>query len=114
MKPVALPPGRAKLSTKPAPTGSATAANTTGTVRVASSNGPTLELPPARMTSGTSAANSAAFLRISAVLVVAQRTSMRRLRPTAQPRNRQRLLERRDTGLPNRIVGNGRHEHADA
>src|SRR5262245_32940015 len=31
MKPVALPPGRAKLSTKPAPTGSATSANTTGT-----------------------------------------------------------------------------------
>ena len=39
MKPVALPPGRARLSTKPAPTGSATIANTIGTVRVACSNG---------------------------------------------------------------------------
>ena len=37
VKPVALPPGRAKLSTKPAPTGSATSANTIGTVRVACS-----------------------------------------------------------------------------
>ena len=43
MKPVALPPGRARLSTKPAPTGSATTANTIGTVRVACSNGPTVE-----------------------------------------------------------------------
>ena len=33
-----LPPGRAKLSTKPAPTGSRTIANTIGTVRVACSN----------------------------------------------------------------------------
>ena len=40
VKPVALPPGRARLSTKPAPTGSATCTNTIGTVRVACSNGP--------------------------------------------------------------------------
>ena len=40
MKPVTLPPGRARLSTKPAPTGSATIVNTIGTVRVACSNGP--------------------------------------------------------------------------
>ena len=32
MKPVALPPGRARLSTKPAPTGSAATGNTIGTV----------------------------------------------------------------------------------
>ena len=42
MKPVALPPGRARLSTKPAPTGSPTTGNTIGTVRVACSNGPTV------------------------------------------------------------------------
>ena len=35
IKPVALPPGRARLSTKPAPTGSGTIANTIGTMRVA-------------------------------------------------------------------------------
>ena len=33
MNPVALPPGRAKLSTKPAPTGSPMFGNTIGTVR---------------------------------------------------------------------------------
>jgi hypothetical protein len=40
-RPVALPPGRAKLSTNPAPTGSGTTANTIGTVRVAWSTGAT-------------------------------------------------------------------------
>src|SRR5262249_46350774 len=34
VKPVALPPGRATLATKPSPTGSDTTANTTGIVRV--------------------------------------------------------------------------------
>ena len=51
MKPVLLPPGRAKLSTRPAPTGSAIIVNTIGTVRVACSNGHTGS-PLARMTSG--------------------------------------------------------------
>jgi hypothetical protein len=85
MKPVALPPGRAKLSTKPAPTGSLVMVNTIGTVRVACSNGPTLEVPPASMTSGASAANSAACLRISSALVEAQRVSMLTLRPMVHP-----------------------------
>src|SRR6516225_5964671 len=65
MKPVALRPGRARLSTKPPATGSAMIGNTIGTVRVACINGPTVEVPGARMTSGASAANSAACLRIS-------------------------------------------------
>ena len=85
MKPVALPPGRARLSTKPPATGSAMIGNTIGTVRVACSNGPTVEVPGARMTSGASAANSAACLRISAALAVAQRVSIRTLRPWIQP-----------------------------
>ena len=73
IKPVALPPGRARLSTKPAPTGSGTITNTIGTVRVACSNGPTTALPVARMTSGASATNSAAYLRMSSALPAAQR-----------------------------------------
>ena len=85
MKPVTLPPGRARLSTKPAPTGSPTTGNTIGTVRVACSNGPTVEAPWARMTSGASATNSAACLRMSAALAVAQRVSIRTLRPMVQP-----------------------------
>ena len=85
IKPVALPPGLARLSTKAAPTGSTTFTNTIGTVRVACSNGPKVELPRARMTSGASAVSSAACLRISVALVVAQRVSISTLRPTAQP-----------------------------
>ena len=71
--------------TKAAPTGLTTFTNTIGTVRVTCSNGPTVELPRARMTSGASAASSAACLRISAALLVAQRVSIRTLRLTAQP-----------------------------
>jgi hypothetical protein len=59
MKPVALPPGRARLLTKPAPTGSGTLVNTIGTLRVNCSSGPTVALPLARMTSGASATSSA-------------------------------------------------------
>ena len=61
------------------------AGNTIGTVRVACSNGPTVEAPEARMTSGASATNSAACLRISAALAAAQRVSIRTLRPMFQP-----------------------------
>src|SRR5262245_36603667 len=113
MKPVALPPGRAKLSTYPAPTGSLTTVNTIGTVRVDSNNGPTLEAPPARMTSGASAPSSAECLRISVMLGVAQRVSIRRFCPMPQP-NGQPLQERSEAGLPYRIVGECRQEHADA
>src|SRR5215216_6141205 len=44
-QPVALPPGRARLLTNPAPTGSGTIANTIATARVACSNGATAALP---------------------------------------------------------------------
>src|SRR5215510_1873942 len=54
VNPVALPPGRARLFTKPAPTGSGTYTNTMGTVRVACSKGPTVALPGPRITSGAS------------------------------------------------------------
>jgi hypothetical protein len=63
-----------------------TATNTIGTVRVACSNATTVTVPvAARMTSGASATNSAACLRMSSGLVVAQRVSIRTLRPSAQP-----------------------------
>ena len=114
MNPVALPPGRARLSTKPAPTGSTTTGNTIGTVRVACSNGPTVVAPGARMTSGASATNSAACLRISAASVVAQRVSMRTLRPMVQPNCCQPLQERPEAGLKFRIVRGCGQQHADA
>ena len=51
------------------------------TVRVARSNACKLVEPWATMTSGASAANSAACLPMSAALGVAQRVSIRTLRP---------------------------------
>jgi hypothetical protein len=85
VKPVAFPPGRARLSMKPAPTGSATIANTIGTVRVTCSSGPRVEAPGAKTTSGARAANSAACLRTASELSVAQRMSIRTLWPMLQP-----------------------------
>ena len=73
INPVALPPGRAKLSTKPAPTGSGTITNTIGIVRVVCSNGAAAALPVARITSGDSATSSAAYLRKSSGSPAGQR-----------------------------------------
>src|SRR5262249_12087263 len=67
LNPVALPPGRARLSTMPAPTGSTAAENTIGTVRVPCNNCATCAAPVVQTTPGESAPNSAAYLRRSAV-----------------------------------------------
>ena len=85
VKPVVLPPGRARLSTKPAPTGSTTVTNTIGGALVACSNDPVAALPVARMTSGASASNSAECRRASSVFLTPQRASIRTLRPSVQP-----------------------------
>src|SRR5262249_33638055 len=85
MKPVALPPGSARLSTYPAPTGSGTITNTTGMERVACSTGATPELPVATITSGARATNSAAYLRAMAGSPPDQRALMRTLPPSVQP-----------------------------
>ena len=81
---VALPPGRARFVTKPAATGSGVCVNTIGMVRVACNSGPTTGPPQARMTSGASAANSAAYFRMLAESPAVQRMSMRRLRPISR------------------------------
>src|SRR5262249_7649025 len=85
MKPVALPPGRDRLLTKPAPTGSATLTNTIGTVRVSCSSCPNDRVPEERMTSGAEATSSAAYLRTLAGSAMPQRDSICRLRPAVQP-----------------------------
>src|SRR2546430_11459699 len=56
----AEPPGRAMLSTKPAPIGSITAAKTIGTLPVAFCNAATVGLAEAKLTSAPSATSSAA------------------------------------------------------
>src|SRR5262249_13998133 len=73
MKPVALRPGRAKLSTNPAPTGSAMPTNTIGIVWVACSSGATPALESARMTSGASATISTAYFCTVALVPSPQR-----------------------------------------
>ena len=62
-KPVALPPGCAKVATNPEPTGSTTLTKTIGTVRDACSSGATAGVVTAKMAAGVSATNSAAYLR---------------------------------------------------
>ena len=84
-KPVMLPPGRARLATYPAPTGSVTLMNTIGTLRVASINGCTADVPLLRMTSGASATISAARRRNCASLPGPTLYSIWMLRPTVQP-----------------------------
>jgi hypothetical protein len=85
MKPVALPPGWARLSTMPAPTGSATAANTIGKVRLICCNAVTARVPLAKIVFGASATNSAAYFALRSALSSLQRVSIRTLRPTPQP-----------------------------
>src|SRR6516225_4859930 len=85
VKPVALPPGRAKLATKPLPTGSIVVTNTIGTVRLICSKSATIELAVPRTTSGFDATNSAAYLRNSSVLPAPQRVSTCTLPPSCQP-----------------------------
>ena len=64
-KPVALPPGRAKLATKPLPTGSATVAKTMGTLRVCCSSVAVVGVSFERIRSGCSAISSFAYRRTS-------------------------------------------------
>ena len=73
VNPVALPPGRAKLATKPALTGSITCTNTIGMVRVIRCKAATLLLVAARITSGASATNSAAYLAMASAPAPPQR-----------------------------------------
>ena len=63
-KPVALPPGRARLVTTPAPTGSSTPTKAIGTVRLACCSAATIGAVVAMTTSGASATSSAASLRM--------------------------------------------------
>ena len=66
------------------------------------------------MTSGASATNSAASLRMRSASPAPQRMSIRTLRPTVQPSFLQPLYKRRNAGLSFRIVCGQVHKHADA
>ena len=85
VKPVALPPGRDRVATTPAPTGSINCTKTMGTLRVACCRASTVVLVEAKMTSGESATSSAAYLRVRSALPAPQRISVSRLLPAVQP-----------------------------
>ena len=113
MKPVALPPGRARLSTKPAPTGSGTMMNTIGMVRVACSNGVTTgaaggqdDVRRERDQFGRIFANASASPPL-------QRVSIRTLRPSVQPNccNPCTNAAKRACAVRDRRAS--AHEHAD-
>jgi hypothetical protein len=85
-KPVTLPPGCAKLATKPLPTGSETVAKTMGMVRVCCRSAAVVGVTAERMTSGCSATSSFANRCLaSSSAGDAQRVSSRMLRPSNHP-----------------------------
>ena len=85
VKPVLLPPGCARLATRPLPTGSIVNTNTIGMVRLACCKSPTIELAVPTSTSGPKATNSAAYRRKRSVSPAPQRVSICTLRPASQP-----------------------------
>src|SRR5215831_19309788 len=113
-KPVALPPGRARLSTKPAPTGSATAVNTIGMVRVDCSNGARVGLLLARITSGASATNSVVCWRILAASARGPADIELYVAADAPASFLQSLPKCPYAGLKLSIIHSGGQEHADA
>ena len=83
-KPVALPPGRARLATRPLPTGSLAIAKTMGMTSVACLTA-TPALPVVTMTSTLSRTNSAAISENRSLRPSPQRYSIATLRPSVQP-----------------------------
>ena len=103
VNPVALPPGRAKLATKPALTGSITCTNTIGMVRVIRCKGSYAAAGGARIMSGASATNSAAYLAMA--LVCATPTIVDPdVAARSPPASWQTLCERGNTSVPFRII----------
>ena len=110
---MALPPGRARLSTKPAPTGSATAANTIGNVAA--------HLPQWRQRGVPTGQNDVRREGDQFGCVFAYSLGDRRRPSDIDPnvaadrpaRLLQPLLKRGDAGLRFAIVRGDGHEHAD-
>jgi hypothetical protein len=114
-KPVTLPPGRAKLSTKPCATGSVTIANTTGMVLVSRRSAITDGVASARITSGRKATSSDAAVRnrsaINACCPAIVEADVVALSPTKLLESGSKRLEQR---LKFRVAFRSRHQHADA
>ena len=113
-KPVALPPGRERLSTKPEPTGSGTFANTIGIVLVAWSNGPTLAPPVATITSGREGDQFRRVLAHIVDIAGAPAVVDPHVAAVSPTQLLQALQKRGDGGLALRIVGGQPAKYADA
>ena len=88
-KPVTLPPGRARLATRPVPSGSCASAKTIGMTDVACFAARTA-LPDVTMTSTFKRTNSAAISANRSLRPSAQRYSIAMVRPSIQPSSRSR------------------------
>src|SRR5262249_5285453 len=112
MNPVALPPGRAKLSTKPLPTGSVTLQNMIGTERVARNSASNGRAPFVMMTSAGSATNSSAYLRTLAGSPPPPSDFKLHIAIFGPTQLMQQLHKHRETNLSVCRFGRA-HEHAD-
>ena len=110
---MALPPGRARLSTQPPPTGIDRRDEHNRDRAARLLQAPTIEPAVARMTSGLRATSSAAYLRQARHR---PRPSGSRCARCGQPSNPIPAGpgDGRDTAVSLRIVCGHRHEHADA
>src|SRR6266446_2796379 len=88
--PVTLPPGRARLATRPVPTGSPAVAKTIGMTDVACFAATTAAVPAVTMTLTLSRTNSAAISAKRSLRPSAQRYSIAKVRPSIQPSSRSR------------------------
>src|SRR6516164_11005244 len=86
VKPVTLPPGRARLEIKPSPTGSFTSTKTIGIEWIICTASERIGLAFATMMSGGCAASSLTSLRMRSTSPAVQYQSMRRFFPSVQPR----------------------------
>src|SRR5262249_37120096 len=91
-RPVTLPPGRARLATRPVPSGSAATANTIGITDVACLT-TRAATPDVTMTSTLSLTNSAAISAKRSLRPSPQRYSMVTVRPSIQPSSRSRCTK---------------------
>src|SRR5438094_203083 len=85
VKPVTLPPGRARLEMKPCPTGSVTSTKTIGIERITCTASERIALPFATMMSGGRPASSVRSPRMRPISPAVQCQSMRRFLPSVQP-----------------------------
>ena len=85
-KPVMFPPGWLRLGTMPLATASSPTTKTIGIVRVSRWRAAVAGAPIVAMMSGCRPTNSCATARIRLMSMPAQRTSIRTLRPSVQPK----------------------------